>query len=48
MMEGVPMPIIQRHLGHASLAITNAYLSHIALEFVIGTTDAAHESHTLH
>jgi integrase len=35
MMEGVPMPIIQRQLGHASLATTDTYLSHIAPRQVI-------------
>lgn len=28
-MEGVPMPIIQRQLGHPSLATTDRYLAHI-------------------
>ena len=35
MMEGVPMPIIQRQLGHASLATTDTYLSHIAPKQVL-------------
>jgi len=35
MMEGVAMPIIQRQLGHASLATTDTYLSHIAPKQVI-------------
>jgi site-specific recombinase XerD len=30
MMEGVPVPIIQQQLGHASLATTQRYLDHIA------------------
>jgi site-specific recombinase XerD len=30
MMEGVPVPIIQKQLGHASLATTQKYLDHIA------------------
>jgi integrase/recombinase XerD len=30
MWEGVPVPIIQRQLGHASLATTQRYLDHIA------------------
>lgn len=30
MMEGVPVPIIQRQLGHASLATTDRYLAHLA------------------
>jgi integrase len=29
MMEGVPMPIIQQQLGHASLATTDRYLHHL-------------------
>ncbi|MCL1693701.1 MAG: site-specific integrase [Actinomycetia bacterium] len=37
MMEGVPMPIIQRQLGHVSLATTDRYLSHIAPKQVIET-----------
>jgi site-specific recombinase XerD len=37
MMEGVPMPIIQRQLGHTSLATTDRYLSHIAPKEVIET-----------
>jgi site-specific recombinase XerD len=35
MMEGVPIPIIQRQLGHSSLATTDIYLSHIAPKQVI-------------
>lgn len=35
MMEGVPMPIIQQQLGHASLATTERYLRHIAPKDVI-------------
>jgi len=35
MMEGVPVPIIQRQLGHASLATTQRYLDHIAPKDVI-------------
>lgn len=34
-MEGVEMPIIQRQLGHASLATTDRYLNHIAPRQVI-------------
>ena len=37
MMEGIPMPIIQRQLGHASLATTDTYLAHIAPRQVIET-----------
>ena len=37
MMEGIPMPIIQRQLGHASLATTDTYLSHIAPKLLIET-----------
>jgi integrase len=35
MMEGVPVPIIQRQLGHASLATTQRYLDHLAPREVI-------------
>lgn len=35
MMENVPISIIQRQLGHASLATTDGYLSHIAPKHVI-------------
>jgi len=35
MMEGVEMPIIQRQLGHVSLATTAVYLNHIAPKQVI-------------
>ena len=35
MMEGVPMPIIQQQLGHASLTTTERYLRHIAPKDVI-------------
>lgn len=34
-MEGIEMPIIQRQLGHTSLATTDRYLSHIAPRQVI-------------
>lgn len=37
MMEGVEMPIIQRQLGHVSLATTSVYLNHIAPKQVIET-----------
>ena len=37
MMEGVEMPVIQRQLGHTSLATTDRYLSHIAPKQVIDT-----------
>ena len=37
MMEGVPVPVIQRQLGHASLATTDRYLSHIAPRDVVET-----------
>lgn len=36
MVEGVPVPIIQRQLGHASLATTDRYLRQIAPADVIG------------
>ena len=35
MMESIKMPIIQRQLGHTSLATTDRYLSHIAPKQVI-------------
>lgn len=35
LMEGVPIPVIQRQLGHASLATTDIYLSHIAPKQVL-------------
>ena len=35
LMEGVPIPVIQRQLGHASLATTDTYLSHIAPKQVL-------------
>jgi len=37
MMEGVPMPVIQAQLGHASLDTTDTYLAHIAPKQVIET-----------
>jgi site-specific recombinase XerD len=37
MMEGVAMAIIQRQLGHLSLATTNTYLAHIAPKELIDT-----------
>lgn len=30
MLEGVPVPVIQQQLGHASVATTDRYLRHIA------------------
>jgi integrase len=30
MWEGVPVPLIQAQLGHASLATTQRYLDHLA------------------
>lgn len=39
-MEGVPMPIIQRQLGHRNLSTTDTYLSHIAPATVIETIGA--------
>ena len=35
MMEGVPVPIIQKQLGHANLATTQRYLDHIAPKDVV-------------
>ena len=40
LMEGVPIPVIQRQLGHASLQTTDTYLSHIAPKQVIETITA--------
>jgi site-specific recombinase XerD len=37
MMEGVPVPVIQQQLGHASLATTQRYLEHIAPADLIDT-----------
>ena len=37
MMEGITVPIIQRQLGHKSLATTDIYLSHIAPKLVMET-----------
>jgi site-specific recombinase XerD len=37
MMEGIEIPIIQRQLGHVSLATTSIYLNHIAPRQVIET-----------
>jgi integrase len=34
-MEGVPVPVIQQQLGHASLATTDRYLRHIAPKDVV-------------
>jgi site-specific recombinase XerD len=49
LMEGVPIPIIQRQLGHASLQTTDTYLSHIApkqvLEVMSGRNWAAPIGH---
>lgn len=35
LIEGVPIPVIQRQLGHASLQTTDTYLSHIAPKQVL-------------
>ena len=40
MMEGVPVPVIQQQLGHASLATTDRYLRHIAPRDVVLTMRA--------
>ncbi len=37
MMEGVPVPVIQQQLGHASLATTDRYLRHIVPKDVVET-----------
>jgi site-specific recombinase XerD len=42
MMEGVPVPIIQRQLGHASLATTSRYLDHIAPRDLIDAMQQRH------
>ena len=40
MMEGVPVPVVQKQLGHASLATTQRYLDHIAPKDLIETMQA--------
>ena len=35
--EGIPVNVIQRQLGHANLAVTSVYLSHIAPQHLIDT-----------
>jgi site-specific recombinase XerD len=37
MMEGVPVPIIQQQLGHASLSTTQRYLDHLAPRELVET-----------
>jgi integrase len=37
MWEGVPVPLIQAQLGHASLATTQRYLDHLAPKDLIDT-----------
>ena len=37
MMEGVPVPIIQKQLGHTSLATTERYLDHLAPKELVET-----------
>jgi site-specific recombinase XerD len=37
MMEGVPVPVIQKQLGHASLATTERYLDHLAPRDLVET-----------
>lgn len=37
MMEGIPVPIIQQQLGHASLATTQRYLDHLAPKELVET-----------
>lgn len=37
MMEGVPVPIIQKQLGHSSLSSTQRYLDHIAPKELVET-----------
>jgi integrase len=38
--EGIPMTLIQKQLGHASLAVTSRYLDHIAPTQLIETMKA--------
>jgi site-specific recombinase XerD len=40
LMEGVPIPIIQRQFGQASLKTTDTYLSHIAPKQVLDAISA--------
>ena len=40
MWEGVPVPVIQRQLGHASLATTDRYLRSIAPADVVAVMQA--------
>jgi site-specific recombinase XerD len=35
--EGVPLPVIQRQLGHSYVSTTSVYLEGIAVEEIIGT-----------
>jgi site-specific recombinase XerD len=37
MREGVPLNVIQKQLGHVSVAVTSAYLDHIAPREVVET-----------
>jgi integrase len=37
MWEGVPAPVIQKQLGHASLATTQRYLDHLAPKDLVET-----------
>ncbi|HYB29567.1 MAG TPA: tyrosine-type recombinase/integrase [Solirubrobacteraceae bacterium] len=36
--EGIPLPLIQRHLGHAYLSTTGTYLDGVSSEEIIGAT----------
>jgi hypothetical protein len=38
--EGVPLPILQRQLGHRNMATTSIYLSGIGIDEVIGRVAA--------
>jgi site-specific recombinase XerD len=42
MMAGVPVPVINQQLGHASLATTDRYLRHIASKDVVEVSPSAH------
>ena len=35
--EGVPLPVIQRQLGHSYVSTTSVYLQRIDVEEIIGT-----------
>lgn len=45
--EGIPLPLIQRQLGHAYLSTTGAYLQGISTEEIIGAVHA-HKAPMMH